>query len=154
MSWDELVASALVGTARRPPALPSADPGSPLGRVLAGLDRADPEGALLTAGAVVGLYRVAGTPVAVDTGPPLPESPPEQHPVCSEAAAFRLDAILLGRFGPVLAEWLALAEASGRLVPPDRVPALLDAAARPGLRARVTAVTDERGWWLGRLNPA
>ena len=155
MSWDELVASALVGTARRPPALPSADPESPLGRLLAGIDREDHEGAVLTAGAVLGLYRQAGTRPPADAGPPLPVSPPEQRFLVSPAAASRLDAILDGRFRLVLGEWLRLAVAAGRLVPPDRLPALLDAATTAaGLRAAVVQVMGERGRWLAGLNPS
>ncbi|HEX2048532.1 MAG TPA: DUF5691 domain-containing protein [Acidimicrobiales bacterium] len=155
MSWDELVASALVGTARRPPALPAADPESPLGQVLAAVDPDDHEGAILTAGGVLGLYRQAGARPPADTGPALPVCPPERRFLCSRAAAARLDAILDGRFRVVLGEWLDLAAAAERLVPPDRLPALLDAATTSaGLRGRVTAVVGERGRWLAGLNPA
>ena len=155
MSWDELVASALVGTARRPPALPSADPGSALAKVLAGIDRDDHEGAVLTAGAVLGLYRQAGARPAVDSSPALPVCPPEQRFLCSPAAASRLDAILDGRFRVVLGEWLDLAARAERLVPPDRLPALLDTATTSaGLRPAVIEVIGERGLWLAGLNPA
>jgi hypothetical protein len=51
VTWDELVACALVGTARRTPVLPE---------TLAGLPPDDPEGAVLAAGAMVGLFRQAG----------------------------------------------------------------------------------------------
>ena len=154
MSWDELVASALVGTARRPPVLPAAPAGSGLGDVLAEIDPADPEGAVLEAAVAVGLYRQAGWRPSVDTGPALPVSPPENRPVCSEAAAVRLDAMLGGRFRLVLAEWLALAADLGRLVPPERLPALLDVAtASPGLRMSTVDVTGARGRWLAALNP-
>ncbi|HEV2760656.1 MAG TPA: hypothetical protein VGV86_13925, partial [Acidimicrobiales bacterium] len=106
MNWDDLVAGALVGTARRPPAIPAAEPGSALGEVLAGVDPADPEAAVLTAGAVLGLYRQAGVRLPADNGPPPPASPAEARPHCSEAAAYRLDVMLAGRFRPVLEEWL------------------------------------------------
>ena len=154
MTWDELVASALVGTARRPPAMPAVDRGSALGEVLAGIDLADPEGAVLKAGAVLGLYRQAGVRLPVDKGTLLPTSPDEVRPYCSEAAAFRLDVMLAGGFRPVLEEWLGLVVAAGRLVPPDRLPGLLQAAStNPALRAATAEVMGERGRWLAGLNP-
>lgn len=154
--WDELVADALVGTARRRPAGVGAAPGSALAEVLAGVDSvADPEGALLAAGAAVGLYRQAGWRPPGD-GEPLPApSPDDERPHCSEAAAERFDAMLDGRFRPVLPEWLALVAAAGQLVPADRLPALLDVAtASPVLRAPALRVVGERGRWLAGLNPA
>ena len=155
MSWDELVASALVGTARRPPALPAAPSGSGLGDVLAAIDRDDPEGAVLQAGVVLGLYRQAGWRPRVDGGRALPVSPPEDRPWCSSAAAERLDLMLRGGFRSVLDEWLELAGELGRLVPPDRLPGLLDAAtAGPALRAPVVEVAGGRGRWLAGLNPS
>ena len=155
MSWDELVASALVGTVRRPPALPAGPPGSALGDVLAGIDRDGPEAAVLEAGAVLGLYRQAGWRPPVDPGTPLPVSPPEHQPLCSEAAGQRVDAMVDGAYRQVLGEWLALAGAVGRRVPPDRLPGLLDVAtANPALRASTVDVIGERGRWLAGLNPA
>ncbi|MGI8809238.1 MAG: DUF5691 domain-containing protein [Acidimicrobiales bacterium] len=154
MSWDELVAGALVGTARRPPVLPAADPGTALGGALAAIDLGDPEGAVLRAGAVAGLYRLAGIRLPVDTRPLPPASPPEVRPHCSEAAAVRLDVMLAGRFRPVLEEWLGLVAAAGRLVPPDRLPGLLQVAStNPGLRPPAVEVIGERGRWLAGMNP-
>jgi len=153
MNWDELVAGALVGTARRPPALPAAG-GAP-GEVLAGLDPADAEGLVLAAGVVLGLYRQAGMRLPVDAGPAPAVSPPEARPSCSEVAAERLDSILHGRFRPVLAEWLDLLAAADRLVPPYGLPGLLDAASfNPALRAATVAVIGERGRWLARQRAA
>lgn len=156
MSWDELVASALVGTARRPPAIPTAaTPGSALAALLSGIDRDDPEAAVLQAGAAVGLYRQAGWRPLVDGAPLPPASPADDRLPVSEAAALRLDAMVAGRFRPVLPEWLALVAAAGRRVPADRLRALLDvASANPGLRAATVAVAGERGRWLGGLNPS
>lgn len=155
MSWDELVATALVGTARRPPVLRAAPSGSALADLLAAIDHGDPEGAVLTAGAVLGLYRQAGVRLPVDTGPPPPVSPAETRPHCSEAAAYRLDVMLAGRFRPVLEEWLGLLVGARRLVPPDRLPALLHAGSTsPALRAVVVEVIGERGRWLAGLSPA
>jgi len=152
VSWDELVTSALVGTARRPPAPPTAE--AALGEVLSGLDPADPEGLILGAGAVLGLYRLAGQRLPVDVAPPPAPSPAESRPSCSPAAAERLDVILGGPFRAVLGEWLGLLAGVDRLVPPDRLPGLLDAAtANPRLREASVAAAGERGRWLAGRNP-
>jgi hypothetical protein len=152
VTWDELVASALVGTARRAPALPAV---AALGQVLDRIDRDDREGAVLKAGAALGLYRLAGARPSPHEGPPLPVAPAERRPVCSEASAAHLDAALRGDFGVVLGEWLQLAAAGQRLAPPDRLPLLLDAATTNAtLRPAVTEVMGNRGRWLGELNPA
>ena len=153
MSWDELVAGALIGTARRPPAIPEA--GSALGALLRGIDPEDAEGAVLKAGAALGLYRQAGARPAVDETPLPAPAPDERRPYCSLAAAERLEAMLAGRFRPVLGEWLRLAAGAGLLVPPDRLPALLHAGSvDPRLRPAATDVIGERGRWLGGRNPA
>ena len=154
MSWDDLVATALVGTARRPPALPGGN-GSALDQVLRAIDPSDPEGAVLRAGATLGLYRQAGWRPPVDEGPALPRCPEETRLRCSQAAAFRLDSILGGPFRVVLGEWLALVAAAVQVVPPDRLPTLLDvASANRPLRPAVVAVIGERGRWLAGLNAA
>ncbi|HEV2759676.1 MAG TPA: DUF5691 domain-containing protein, partial [Acidimicrobiales bacterium] len=96
-----------------------------------------------------------GVRLPADNGPPPPASPAEARPHCSEAAAYRLDVMLAGRFRPVLEEWLGLVAAAGRLVPPDRLPGLVQAATTgPGLRAATAEVMGERGRWLANLNPA
>lgn len=152
MSWDELVASALMGTARRPPAIP--DGGAALGEVLRGIDRDDAEGAVLKAGAAFGLYLQAGARPAVDDSPLPAPAPEESRPYCSIAAADRLAAMLAGRFRPVLGEWLRLAAGAGLIVPPDLLPALLHAASvDPRIRAMAMDVIGERGRWLGGRNP-
>jgi uncharacterized protein DUF5691 len=144
--WDELVAAALVGTARRPPPAVS----------LPGIHvEADPEAAVLAGGAALGLYHQAGWRPPQDPGPLPPPSPDEDRPRCSLAAAERLDAILGGRFRPVLPEWLALVTSAEQIVPPDRLPPLLDVAtAAPSLRAPTLAVAGHRGRWLAAMNPA
>jgi hypothetical protein len=153
-TWDELVTTALVGTARRPPALPEGPRGTALGDVLAAIDRSDPEAAVLRAGAVLGLYRQAGWRPPADAGPPLPVCPEDTQRRCSQAAASRLGSILGGQYRVVLVEWLGLVAAVHHVVPPDRLPPLLDVASSNAvLRQAVAAVIGERGRWLAGLNP-
>ena len=144
--WDELVAAALVGTARR----------TPPGVCLPGIDvTGEPEAVVLAGGAALGLYRQAGWRPPQDPEPLPPPGPAEDRPPCSVAAAERLDAILGGRFRPVLPEWLALVASAKRIVPPDRLPPLLDVAtAAPSLRSLTLAVAGHRGRWLAAVNTA
>jgi hypothetical protein len=154
VTWDDLVASALVGTARRPPAIPE-EAGRAVDDLLRRIDRSDPEAAVLQAGAALGLYRQAGVRLPVDERPAPAPSPPETRGYVSPAAAERLDAILGGGYRPVLGEWLGRVAGAGLLVPPDRLPALLHAASVDHrVRPLAVEVVGERGRWLAGLNPA
>src|SRR5439155_9275394 len=83
--WLEMVNSALLGTERKPLALPPGD--TPLDITLSRLNGGDPERILLGVAATLALYRRAGHLPSVD-GRPLPEpSPPEDLPRCSARAA-------------------------------------------------------------------
>ncbi|MFF9912161.1 DUF5691 domain-containing protein [Streptomyces sp. NPDC013457] len=154
-AWEELVTSALLGTDRRPPALPvTAASGAPV--------------ALLDAAALHTVRRRAG----LRPGPaaPAPEPAPEDHrrPL-PEAARHRLGQLLAGRAAPapsggrrgaapdlaeLLPQWLATANERGYKAPASALPALLDAArARTDLRPQALTLAGPRGLWLARLNP-
>jgi hypothetical protein len=150
MAWPDLLATALVGTAR------------------GGGD----SGALLDETAAHALRRRAG--VALVPAPPRPAPAPADD-VTSEwvgppggmmvgpAAAARTDALLaldqpardttpvrdLASRLELLAEWLAAAAAAGRRLPPELVPALLDAGRRHHqLRPLIAAVAGPLAGWL------
>ncbi|MEU6982850.1 DUF5691 domain-containing protein [Streptomyces sp. NPDC046324] len=154
-AWEELVTSALLGTDRRPPALPAtAAGGTPV--------------ALLDAAALHTVRRRAG----LRPGPaaPAPEPAPEdrRRPL-PEAARHRLGQLLAGRAAPapsggrrgaapdlaeLLPQWLAAANEHGYRAPASTLPALLDAArARTDLRPQALTLAGPRGLWLARLNP-
>ncbi|MFE5619973.1 DUF5691 domain-containing protein [Streptomyces sp. NPDC056470] len=154
-AWEELVTSALLGTDRRPPALPvTAAGGAPV--------------ALLDAAARHTVRRRAG----LRPGPaaPAPAPAPEDHrrPL-PEAARHRLGQLLAGRAAPapsggrrgaapdlaeLLPQWLATANEHGYKAPASALPALLDAArARTDLRPQALTLAGPRGLWLARLNP-
>ncbi|MEU3045604.1 DUF5691 domain-containing protein [Streptomyces sp. NPDC006984] len=156
--WEQLVVSALLGTARRPPPPELVTPGprAPL--------------ALLDAAALRTVRRRAGLrpgPTAGERPAPAPE---DSRPPLPEAARERLARLLADRSAPsgpggrrgtapdlteLLPQWLSAANARGYQAPAPLLPALLEAGrARTGLRAQVLLLAGPRGLWLARLNPA
>lgn len=138
--WTELLASALVGTARSG-------------------ERAE---AVLDAAAAQALRRRAGQPLVPARMPEGP-SPVEDTPMVGPAAAARIDDLLAldsvtRNAGPVrdaagrlqlLAEWLEAAAGAGRRLPPELAPALLDAGRRhPELRPLIGPVAGRLAGWL------
>ena len=142
MSWDELVAAALIGTDRRPVAA-GVPEGSPPG-LQGALESRGVEDRLLGAAAAWTVARragaIAGAAVEVD---PVEEDP---RPIAPATALHqRLD----GHYPQLLPEWLALAAERGLRPPPELVPALLDhAAVDPSLHAAVGAAAGPLGRWL------
>lgn len=150
--WGELTATALVGTGRRA-ALPAA-PG-PVADLLGGLDPAEPAAALLAAAAAATLYARAGALPPAAAAEAVPPCPDDERPPCGPRAARLLGLLLDARQRAVLPEWLAALAASGRRLPDQHLPAVLELArATPALRQAVVAVAGRRGAWLGELNPA
>ncbi|MFJ9148089.1 DUF5691 domain-containing protein [Streptomyces sp. NPDC102270] len=152
-AWEELVTSALLGTARRTP------PGIPPG----------PEApvALLDAAAVETVRRRAGLRPARAAQRPQP-APEDPRPPLPAAAARRLAMLLADRPGTggggrrgtapdlveLLPQWLSAANARGYAAPAELLPALLDAArGRTDLRPAALAFAGSRAIWLARLNP-
>ncbi len=153
----ELLAAALVGTARRPWTSSTVAVG---GRSLAvtGGSGGGPA-ALLEAAAVALLYRRAGVSPAAGHAPVSP-APAETDRPLPAAAAARLHRILADGGVPggsqvaqeVLAQWLELAAGHGGHVPPETLPALLDAGRRNGaVRPALGRVAGRRGAWLAAM---
>ncbi|MFJ4202613.1 DUF5691 domain-containing protein [Streptomyces sviceus] len=151
--WEELVTSALLGTARRTP--PGIEPG--------------PEApvALLDAAAVETVRRRAGLQAARAVQRPQ-QAPEDPRPELPAAAGRRLALLLADRPGTggggrrgtapdlmeLLPQWLAAANTHGYAAPPQLLPALLDAArGRTDLRPAALAFAGSRATWLARLNP-
>ena len=151
-AWDELTASALIGTERRTPALPQLD--GAVGQILRQSTSNGPEEALLRSAAVVALWQRAGRtlPAASAT---LPEPcPPDTRLRCNRTATAHLEMILSGSYRDALPEWLSLAAEAGLRAPDRLLPPLLDAGCqRRELRGRIAAVAGERGRWLAARNP-
>lgn len=145
--WDDLVAAAVLGTARRrpEPTVPAAL-GAPLGAAVA---TADPEAGLLAAAAATALYRTAGRAWDVAGDPAPSPAPAEDRGLVGPAAAARLAGLLAVRDRDLLPQWLAAAAAAERIVAPVLLPALLDLATSwTDLRPAVRAVGGRRGGWL------
>ncbi|MGW2325380.1 DUF5691 domain-containing protein [Streptomyces sp. NPDC001700] len=153
VSWDDLVAAALLGTERRTPPV-AARPGQ------------DAASALLDAAALSTVRRRAGLRPAPARPVPAP-APEDPRPPLPPAARSRLAMLLAdrsspGRSGPrsapdlaeLLPQWLALANQHGYRAPDALLPTLLDAArARTDLRPEALTLGGPRALWLARLNP-
>ncbi|MFI5754273.1 DUF5691 domain-containing protein [Streptomyces sp. NPDC051569] len=153
--WEDLVASALLGTDRRTPPAPILTPGG------------EPAVALLDAAALHTVRRRAGLLPARAAQRPEPAPHDGRRPL-PEAARRRLAQLLADRSAPpgggrrgtapdlteLLPQWLAAANRRGYRAPASVLPALLDAArARTDLRPQALAFAGPRGLWLARLNP-
>src|SRR5262249_41993780 len=120
--WEALVSAALLGTTRREPdtsVLP--DPVRKLA------DGPDPEHVLLSAAALLTGYRRAGRLPERDV-PALSVAGLDDRPLVGADARRRLALMLYGDHGNLLPEWLSAVAARGLRVPPERLPALADAA--------------------------
>jgi len=166
--WDDLVATALLGTSRRP--FPEPRPREEGHTEHAGTrDSPTPPksapSALLDAAATETLRRRAGL-LPGPAAPPLPVSPADPRPPLPAPAARRLTLLLTDRTQPggrrgaapdlmeLLPQWLASANAHGYAPPPQSLPALLDAArGRTDLRPSALEFAGPRALWLARLNP-
>lgn len=146
--WQALLSTALVGTQRRP--LPPFDEApEPLATHLAAATRraAEPPHALLDAAALVTVYRRAGVRPVRDIAAP-DVAPTETLPLVPPAAARRLAALLCNHPDHV-AEWLTLAAARQRRMPPELLPQLADLAVRQeNLRPLLVAAGGARLRWL------
>jgi hypothetical protein len=146
--WDELVATALLGTQRRPvdkAALPDAV--RPL------VHGEDATSDLLTAAALMTGYRRAGRCASRDAEPVL-VAEPDERPLIPPPARQRLARLLKMNEPDLLDEWLLAVERRGLRVPPERLPALASTArARVASRALTASVAGPLSEWLAELHP-
>ncbi|GAA2539936.1 hypothetical protein GCM10010435_04100 [Winogradskya consettensis] len=149
----DLLAAALVGTARRPFAAAGIDVGDrslPVSRL-----------SLLEAAATALIYARAGVTAATDR-PGVPPAPAETDRPLPGAAGIRLRRLLSDGGTPggtqqaqeLLSQWLTAAASHGGHVPPDTLPALLDAGRRNSvIRPAIGRVGGRRGQWLAAMRP-
>ena len=150
--WQDILATAVVGTDQHELALPSR--GDQLGQLLDQITGTDPEGSLLSAASLLVLYRRAGFAPPIDPQV-LPDQCANDEAICSSSASGQHLAMMLeGEFKEVLPEWLAAIARAGKRVPEEHLPALLDRGrAELSLREMIVAVQGKRGEWLATQNP-
>src|SRR5207249_1290305 len=133
-TWKELTAVALEGTAK-----------SATG--------AEAERRLLNEAGWHMLRQLAGRRPAKFAVADERQAPEEARPLVSRAAALRLEEILRTDDREHVDEWLELAAAAGKRVPPSLLPPLLEqAAVRSDLRAPTLPVGGGRVSWLAHQN--
>ena len=151
-TWDDILATAVVGTEQRELRLAEGD--DELGRLLAQISSTDREGSLLSAASVVALYRSAGVAPPADTQPLAEACAQDEMSRASLASGQHLALMLEGEFKEVLPEWLAAMNRAHKRVPEEHLPALLDhGRMEPALRRMIVAVLGRRGEWLAAQNP-
>ncbi len=150
--WQELLTSALLGTERHPPMLPTAN--GAFTNFLARLDSIDPQHFLLQAAGAAALYRKAGRlPVRLPLSV-IPACEPDEQPRCSPAAAARLATLLGGSYKDLIPEWLTRAAAAQKRVPEELLPELLNwAESHLDQVDLVLPVLGKRGRWLAKQIP-
>jgi len=155
--WDELVSTALMGTERE--IAPSLVCDGALGKMLERLkERANltKEGALLSAAAMVELYKRAGAlTIKSDSTEQSCACPEDELPECSFRAGMLLSTLIEDRNTGILTEWLTVAKQFGKRPPSLLLPRLLELASYDrSLRQPVIDLAGHRTRWLATHNPA
>ncbi len=142
-TWQNLVASALLGTERQKPNLTELE-------FLRGIDTSNPETALLSASATLGLYKRAGQQLGVNLEPKLEKSANETRAALSSNQQSLLLECLNSR-AELLTECLALASNANLRAPFELLDQLIRKANfDSSLRESVLPVLGERGLWLAK----
>jgi hypothetical protein len=149
--WNDILTTAIVGVERRPFLVPHSD--GALGALLARIDQADREGALLAAAGAVALYCQAGRLPTSVAAPDGPACPLDERRACGPRATQRLATLLDGNQRALLPEWLAALDAAGLRVAEALLPELLELGRRQtSLREAILPVLGRRGRWLAAQN--
>lgn len=145
--WADLVATAVLGTDRRP--APEPRPGwDTWARA------ADPAVALLDRAAAVVISRRAGACPAPPPNVEVPRAPVDERPPCPHAVAARLGRLLSGEHEELLPEWFERCADVGLQLPWAALPALLLRGRRhPRLDAAVRRSARGRASWLAEVLP-
>jgi len=150
--WENLLSSAMLGVERRAFVAPPAE--GALGELLGQLNTSDPEGALLSAAALVALVQRVGQLLSINDTPLPTACEPDTRPACSWHAARHLATMLGGTHRALLPEWLAALSSAGWRPPAALLPDLLELGrTQADLRAAILPALDRRGRWLAAQNP-
>ncbi len=150
-AWDDTLAAALLGTARR--RAPTASAGGRLGAMLEQVAGRAPEGALLATAGALAVYLRAGERAAPASAEPDAPSAPDPRPATPSLAADYLRVVLAGDYAQLLEEWVREAAARGWRAPADAPPRLLaEGSEWPEIQAAVSDLAGPRGVWLAERN--
>jgi hypothetical protein len=145
--WSQLVSAALLGTERTGGSVPVP---APVATLVAPTDR---EGSLLAAAGSMTVRRRAGANLTVDDTPVEPASPPDLRPTLIGPAA-RFVTMAFEERPSLVLEVLGLVDRSGRRLPDEWLPELLDLAKRSTDRAMAWAhLGGQRAAWLAAAFP-
>lgn len=151
---DELIPVALIGTQRQKVEIPMSFSDS-LNKMLSQLNSPEAEGNLLSATAILALYKRAGkTPNKLETKLVEPCSL-EDLPVCSAKIAHFFLLALSREFTKVLGEFLDLLNKSSKRLPDKYLfLALKYGSSNTEVREAICKVIGKRGQWLAEHNPS
>lgn len=147
-TWNSIVSVAALGTSRASQPLETLWPDAPLA-----MPDDTPESTLLRAAAASYLWQVSGSRMRASTVALIECAPPAEDKPISEVAAWRMVRMLNGDHRDLLFEWFALAARSGRFLPPQWLPVVLDTL-KPSELDEVAPVLGRRAIWLAARNPA
>lgn len=145
---DELVTTALVGTAQRVGTDMAS--GTPIDELIAQSELREVERKLLLQAGASAVYRVAGALPRRDIAA-LASASPEVQPPCSPAAAELIRGFLSGTHPELLPEALERLRSARRRLPFDLLPLALSTKVNHPALAHVLGA---RGRWLSSFNPA
>ena len=150
--WQDIHTTALVGTERK--TLTPISQTNQLSELLSQINYSDPEGALLSAAAIISLYQKAREIPITDNQPLPTPCQIDDNLSCSPLSAQHLKVMLLKERQQLLPEWLAAAAVARKQIPPYYLPELLELGrTSPHLRLAIMPVLGKRGSWLAAQNP-
>ncbi len=146
---DELARIALVGTAKHP-AASRVDESHPADALLGALTGDNCEHAFLLRAGVQAVFGQSGH--TAREAPPIEPSPPETKPVASSEIAGLLQTATSSDAHDLFLDFISQLNEAGLLLPPDMLPAALDAT-DAAARHSLLPVLGQRGGWLAQFDP-
>jgi hypothetical protein len=152
--WEQIINAAMLGTDKPMPG--QSDLPAEVAEVTSLIDTMpglDIEDRFLQKASVIYNYRQSGFVPLQKQELMLVKADAESQPYCSNQASAVLKVVLEEDNPYLLQLWLGRCAATGKLLTPDALPALLDKALKDiALQSLVIACSGKRGEWLSRLN--
>ncbi|MEM7346965.1 MAG: DUF5691 domain-containing protein, partial [Chloroflexota bacterium] len=120
-------------------------------RLLSALPTDDKEARLLLLAATWHLQQQAGYIPAIDQRPLPAQATMDERPLCSQEAMHYLDRMIAGQYSSVLPEWFETVASSGKTIPTESHPILLNLGhAKQELQSQITPLLGQHGQWLAQ----